>query len=241
MCSSRWASSRGDRVTIYLPMIPEAAYAMLACARIGAIHSVVFGGFSPDSLVGRITDCKSKLVITADEGLRGGKKIKLKHNTDEALTKSLGEEKVIVIRRTGGSCAMHAGPRLLVPRARRQRVGRLSARGDGRRRSALHPLHLGLDGNAQGCGAHLRRLSRLCRPDPSIRLRLSRRRRLLVHGGCRLGHRPFLYRLWPARQRRHHADVRGRAELSRCHRGSGRLSTSTESISSIPRPRQSGR
>ena len=101
--------SRGDRVTIYLPMIPEAAYAMLACARIGAIHSVVFGGFSPDSLVGRITDCKSKLVITADEGLRGGKTIKLKHNTDEALTKSLGEEKVIVIRRTGSSCAMHAG------------------------------------------------------------------------------------------------------------------------------------
>ncbi|MGB7010267.1 MAG: acetate--CoA ligase [Pseudolabrys sp.] len=100
---------RGDRVTIYLPMIPEAASAMLACARIGAIHSVVFGGFSPDSLAGRIADCKSKLVITADEGLRGGKKIKLKHNTDEALTKSLGDEKVIVIRRTGGSCAIHAG------------------------------------------------------------------------------------------------------------------------------------
>jgi acetyl-CoA synthetase len=100
---------RGDRVTIYLPMIPEAAFAMLACARIGAIHSVVFGGFSSDSLAGRIADCKSKLVITADEGLRGGKKIKLKHNTDEALTKSLGDEKVIVIRRTGGSCAIHAG------------------------------------------------------------------------------------------------------------------------------------
>src|SRR6516225_1925949 len=101
--------ARGDRVTIYLPMIPEAAYAMLACARIGAIHSVVFGGFSPDSLSSRITDCKSKLVITADEGLRGGRKIKLKHNTDEALTKSLGDQKVVVIRRTGGQCAMHAG------------------------------------------------------------------------------------------------------------------------------------
>jgi acetyl-CoA synthetase len=100
---------KGDRVTIYLPMIPEAAYAMLACARIGAIHSVVFGGFSPDSLAGRVSDCKSKLVITADEGLRGGRKIKLKHNTDEALTKTLGDEKVIVIRRTGGQCAMHAG------------------------------------------------------------------------------------------------------------------------------------
>ena len=102
-------AKRGDRVTIYLPMIPEAAFAMLACARIGAIHSIVFGGFSPDALAGRITDCKSKLVITSDEAVRGGKVVKLKHNTDEALTKSLGDEKVIVIRRTGGSCAMHAG------------------------------------------------------------------------------------------------------------------------------------
>ena len=102
-------AKRGDRITIYLPMIPEAAVAMLACARIGAIHSVVFGGFSPDALAGRITDCKSKLVITVDEGVRAGKTVKLKHNTDEALTKSLGDEKVIVIRHTGGSCAMHAG------------------------------------------------------------------------------------------------------------------------------------
>jgi acetyl-CoA synthetase len=102
-------AKRGDRVTIYLPMIPEAAFAMLACARIGAIHSVVFGGFSPDALASRITDCKSKLVITADESVRGGRVTKLKHNTDEALTKSLGDEKVIVIRHTGGSCAMHSG------------------------------------------------------------------------------------------------------------------------------------
>jgi acetyl-CoA synthetase len=100
---------KGDRVTIYLPMIPEAAYAMLACARIGAIHSVVFAGFSPDSLAQRITDCQSKVIITADEGLRGGRKVKLKHNADEALVKSLGDEKVIVIKRTGGQCAMHAG------------------------------------------------------------------------------------------------------------------------------------
>ncbi len=101
--------SKGDRVTIYLPMIPETAVAMLACARIGAVHSVVFGGFSPDSLAGRIDDCRSKIVITADEGLRGGRKVPLKHNTDEALTKSLGDEQVIVIRHTGGEVAMHAG------------------------------------------------------------------------------------------------------------------------------------
>ena len=79
---------KGDRVTIYMPMIPEAAYAMLACARIGAMHSVVFGGFSPDSLAGRIEDCQSKVVITADEGLRGGRKMPLKANTDAAIAKS---------------------------------------------------------------------------------------------------------------------------------------------------------
>ena len=78
---------KGDRVTIYMPMIPEAAYAMLACARIGAVHSVVFGGFSPDSLAGRIEDCQSKVVITADEGLRGGRKIPLKANIDAAIAK----------------------------------------------------------------------------------------------------------------------------------------------------------
>ena len=77
---------KGDRVTIYLPMIPEAAFAMLACARIGAIHSVVFGGFSPDSLAGRIEDAKSAVVITADEGLRGGRKVPLKANADAAPT-----------------------------------------------------------------------------------------------------------------------------------------------------------
>ncbi|MBO6669615.1 acetate--CoA ligase [Parvibaculum sp.] len=100
---------KGDRVTIYMPMIPEAAYAMLACARIGAIHSVVFGGFSPDSLAGRIVDCDSNCVITADEGVRGGRKIPLKANTDEALKKCPGVESVIVVKRTGGSVNMEKG------------------------------------------------------------------------------------------------------------------------------------
>ncbi|MDH3473776.1 MAG: acetate--CoA ligase, partial [Rhodospirillales bacterium] len=93
---------KGDRVTIYMPMIPEAAVAMLACARIGAIHSVVFGGFSPDSLSGRIQDCDSNCVITSDEGVRGGRKIPLKANTDAALKSCPTVEKVIVVKRTGG-------------------------------------------------------------------------------------------------------------------------------------------
>jgi acetyl-CoA synthetase len=112
----RWANvlrnrmvERGDRVTIYLPMIPEAAYAMLACARLGAIHSVVFGGFSPDSLATRISDCDSKVVITADEGLRGGRKVPLKANVDAAIERVGGVDHVIVVRRTGGAVAMEPG------------------------------------------------------------------------------------------------------------------------------------
>jgi acetyl-CoA synthetase len=100
---------RGDRVTIYLPMIPEAAYAILACARIGAIHSVVFAGFSPDSLAGRILDCKSEVVVTADEGLRGGKSVPLKRNTDVALTQCEDVKRVIVVQRTGAKELMHSG------------------------------------------------------------------------------------------------------------------------------------
>ena len=94
---------KGDRVTIYMPMVPEGVYAMLACTRIGAIHSVVFGGFSPDSIVNRILDCKSEFVITADEGLRGQKIIPLKKNIDEALKKCPAVKKCIVLKRTGGN------------------------------------------------------------------------------------------------------------------------------------------
>ena len=105
---------KGDRVTVYLPMIPESAYAMLACARIGAVHSVVFGGFSPDSLQNRIDDCDSRVIITADEGLRGGKTVPLKKNTDTALQKSTLAKseagvKVLVVRRTGNPVPMTAG------------------------------------------------------------------------------------------------------------------------------------
>lgn len=94
---------KGDRVTIYMPMIPEAAYAMLACARIGAVHSVVFGGFSPDSIADRINDCESSFVITADEGFRAGRTVHLKKNVDAALVKTKTVKKVLVIRRSGNS------------------------------------------------------------------------------------------------------------------------------------------
>ena len=99
---------KGDRVTIYLPMIPEAAYAMLACARIGAIHSIVFGGFSPDALAGRIEGAASEVVITADEGLRGGRKVPLKANVDIAVAKAGGVKTVIVVKHTGGEIAWDA-------------------------------------------------------------------------------------------------------------------------------------
>ncbi|WP_445376548.1 acetate--CoA ligase [Niveispirillum fermenti] len=100
---------KGDRVTIYMPMIPEAAYAMLACARIGAVHSVVFGGFSPDSLRDRIEGCQGKVVITADEGLRGGRKVPLKANVDKALESLPDVTSVIVVKRTGGTVGWKDG------------------------------------------------------------------------------------------------------------------------------------
>ncbi|MGI9353989.1 MAG: acetate--CoA ligase [Rhizobiaceae bacterium] len=104
---------KGDRVTIYMPMVPEAAYAMLACARIGAVHSIVFGGFSPDALAQRIIDCESTFIVTADEGVRGGKKIPLKKNTDASIeiaaTQESHVDKVFVVQRTKGSIEWHPG------------------------------------------------------------------------------------------------------------------------------------
>jgi len=165
---------KGDRVTLYMPMIPEAAYAMLACTRVGAVHSIVFGGFSPDALAGRIEDCRSNFVITADEGVRGGKPIPLKANTDKAIE--------IAARRGGRPCRggqahgrqnrLDAGPRCVAARGSGNRIGGLPARADERRRPAFYPLHLGLHRQTQGGAAHHRRLSALCRHDPQIRLRL---------------------------------------------------------------------
>ncbi|MEZ5758646.1 MAG: AMP-binding protein [Emcibacteraceae bacterium] len=109
-CAEVPGRQKGDRITLYMPMVPEAVYAMLACARIGAIHSVVFGGFSPEALAGRLVDCDSHIVITADEGLRGNKVIPLKNNVDEALEHpGTIVSTVIVVRVTGGDVGFTEG------------------------------------------------------------------------------------------------------------------------------------
>ena len=206
--------AKGDRVTIYLPMIPEAAYAMLACARIGAVHSVIFGGFSPDSIAGRIQDCDSRIVITADEGLRGGQDRALEAERGSGPHPMPGRR-----HRAGGPPHRRQGVHAPGPRPRlRGRGGqglrRLPGRAHGRGGPAVHPLHLRLDGKAQGRAAHHRRLPRLGRLHPRTDLRLSAGRGLLVHRRRRLGDRPQLHRLWAPGQRRDHPDLRGRAQPS---------------------------
>ena len=129
---------KGDRVTIYLPMIPEAAYAMLACARVGAIHSIVFGGFSPDSLRDRLVDCDSHLLITADEGLRGGRKVPLKKNADEALKQSPCVKTQIVVRRTGGAVEMAEGRDFWYD----EEIAKVSAENTAEEMSAEDPLFI---------------------------------------------------------------------------------------------------
>jgi acetyl-CoA synthetase len=133
---------KGDRVTIYMPMIPEAAYAMLACTRIGAIHSIVFGGFSPDSLSGRIVDCNSTFIITADEGLRGGKTVPLKDNTDKAVDiaakAGVMVKNVLVVRRTGGKVEWAPGRDLWY----HDEMGKASAKCEPEKMKAEDPLFI---------------------------------------------------------------------------------------------------
>jgi acetyl-CoA synthetase len=163
---------KGDRVCIYMPMIPEAVAAMLACARIGAVHSVVFGGFSPESLKDRILDSDCRMVITADEGVRGGRAVPLKANTDTALKACPNVHTVLVVKRTGGSIDWQNDRDVWYHEAMAPILRRLPTRSDGCRGPAVHPLHLRLHRQTQGRAAHHRRLSAVRRDHPQIHFRL---------------------------------------------------------------------
>jgi hypothetical protein len=182
---------RGDRVALYLPLIPELAIAMLACARIGAVHSVVFGGFSSESLRDRINDAQAKLLVTADGGWRRGQVVPLKQMADEALEDTPSIQSVVIVQRLMDRrfpCTSRTAATLVSP-ADAGRVLRLRAGAHGRGGHALHPLHVRHDGKAEGNRPHDRRLSHGHLRDHQVGLRSEGRRRLLVHRGHRLGHR----------------------------------------------------
>jgi acetyl-CoA synthetase len=206
---------RGDRITIYLPMIPEAAMAMLACARIGAIHSVVFGGFSPEALAGRIQDCDSRLVITADAGMRGGKRVPLKENVDEALKHCTSVQAVLVVEHvsqcdTSLPFSYHLWSDLRV---------QVSDECPAEEMGAEDPLFIlytsGSTGKPKGVlhttGGYLTWATMTHHYVFDYRPR----RDLLVRGRRRLGHGAQLRRLRPAGQCGDGHDVRGRAQLPR--------------------------
>ena len=203
----------GDRVAIYLPMIPEAAVAMLACARIGAPHSVVFGGFSAEALRSRIDDAEAKVVITADGGYRRGSPRRSSRPSTRRWRESPERRsKVLVVRRTGQDVAWNESRDVWWHEALDGASDRARRRGVRRRAPAVHPLHLGHHREAEGHPAHHRRLPDPGRVHAPQRLRpQARDRRLLVHGRHRLGHRAQLHRLRPAGQRRDAGDVRGHA------------------------------
>ena len=238
---------KGDRVAIYMPMIPETVIAMLACARLGAPHTVVFGGFSADALATRVVDCGAKVIITSDGGYRRGAPSALKPAVDEAVAKADEQG-----QRRRARCSSYAAPartstgttrpRRVVARRRRRGVDRARGRDARLRAPALRHVHLRHDRQAQGHPAHHRRLPRRHVVHALGGLRpQARDRRLLVHRRRRLGDRPLLHGLRPARQRRDAGDVRGHARQPRTRAAGGRSSRSTASRSSTPRPPRSGR
>ena len=211
---------KGDRVAIYLPMIPEAAIAMLGCARVGAVHSVVFGGFSAESLRDRIVDAQAKVLITADGGFRRGQVVPLKKNADDAIAQTPTIEHVVVVRAHGAADrrlagADEGGARSVVARADGEGVDDASGDGDERRGHSVHAVHVGDDGKAEGNRAHHGRLSHAVCVHDEGDLRSQGRRRVLVHGRRGLGDGAFVHRVRAAGERCDVHDVRGRAGLAR--------------------------
>ena len=218
---------RGDRVTLHLPMTPDAAVAMLACARIGAIHSVVFGGFSPEALAGRIADCGSRLVITADEGVRGSRTVPLKRNVDDSLAilatrngggsgpSGHGVDTVLVLRRTGADTPMTPGRDVAYAEAERDVSDDCPAEPMG----AEDPLFIlytsGSTGKPKGVlhttGGYLLWAAL----DARTRLPPPPGRAVLVHRRRGLGHGPQLRGLRSPGERRRDADVRGACPTTR--------------------------
>ncbi len=182
---------KGDRVVIYLPMSVEGVVAMQACVRIDATHSVVFGGFSSKSLNERLVDVGAVALIIADEQMRGGKALPLKSIADEALAAGGCDavKNVIVYKRMGGKVAWTEGRDEWLQGDRRERSADLRAGVSRRRASALHPLYVRFDGQAQGRAAQHGGRAAVVRADHEVDLRHEAGRCLLVYGGHRLDHR----------------------------------------------------
>ena len=210
---------RGDRVLIYMPMIPEAAFAMLACARIGAIHSVVFGGFAAASLATRIDDARPKVIVSADAGMRAGKAVPYKHLLDEAIRLAQHPPQKVrhgQPRHRHGDAARRRARRRLRGAARKAHERAGARRLAGVERALVHPLHLGHHRQAQGRAARRRRLLRGAgRLDEAHLLRHAGRDHV-HHLRHRLGGRAFLHHLRAADRRHDHHHVRGHADPPGC-------------------------
>ena len=209
---------KGDRVAIYLPMTPELVISMLACARIGAVHTVIFAGFSAESIRDRVQDCQAKLVITGDGGWRRGKVLPLKDTVDEALADAPSVKYVVVVRRNLDSpfpCHMKDGRDQWYHEVVDGVSSDCPPGEDGQRGLALSPLHERNDGQTEGHRPHHRWLHGVRVSHDEVRLRHATRRHVLVHGRHRLGDGAQLHRLRAAAKRRDVSRVRGRPRLSR--------------------------